>query len=162
MKNLKVIVRKNHNYILSDNLQPNSNVDLDCTIDSIMDIDYMVIHDIDRALDIELNYYVINTPILNITKEDIPYLIQKTQYHNILNLFFYDILENKIDLNIDILNHPIIVIRAIKSTLKDTNDVELILNSLEKEYGGNINVVFRNIYDVMNISSKSDFFIKRL
>lgn len=162
MKNLKIIVRKNHNYILSDNLKSKSNVDLDYIIDSIMDIDQMLIHDIDRCFDIELNYYVLDVSKLNITKEDIPYLIQKTQYHTILNLFFYNILKNKIDLNIDILNHPIIIIRDITSKLQDITDFELILISLKNEYGNNINVVFRNIYDVMKISSKSDFFIKRL
>lgn len=162
MKNLKIIIRKNHNYILSDNLKPKSTIDLDCTIDSIMDIDSMLIQDIDKCLDIELSYYVLDVPKLKITKEDIPYLIQKTQYHTILNLFFYDILKNKMDFDIDILNHPIIIIRDITSKLQDISDVELILNSIENEYGNNINVVFRNIYDVMKISSKSDFFIKRL
>lgn len=162
MKNLNVIVRKNHNYILNDNLTSNVNIDLDCKVDSIIDTDHMLIHDIDSGMDIELNYYVVDVPKLNITKEDIPYLIQKTQYHTILNLFFYDILKNKTNSNVDILNHPVIIIRDITSNSQDINDVELILNSLEPEYGHNINVVFRNIYDVSKLSSNSNFFIKRL
>lgn len=162
MRNLKVIVRKNHNYTWSDNLQSSLNLDVDCVINSLMDTDNMLIQDIDQCSNIELSYYVLDVQRLKLIIEDIPYIIQKTQYHAILNLFFYDIFQNKIDLNIDILNHPIIIIRGITSKLQDLNDVELILNSIKNEYGSNINVVFRNIYDVMKISSKSNFFIKRL
>lgn len=163
MREFQVRFEKNKNYTIEHGNVLNSN-SIECIINNIIDGITMRIEDVSNGKEIVYGFYELDFEGVRLDSKDVDYILQKTQNHNILNLFINEIF-NKDYSNI-LSSHgakPIILARRLFDEHLDPELTTLIEDCLRNQYGDGVLFAYRNISDTnYEQNMKKNFICKTL